>query len=120
MSTKVRTNHGDTSRFRSDISDEEILELAVSIVKSRMNRGEVLANPEDTKRYLVLEMCRLEHEVFSRIFLDNSHRVLGFDRLFTGTINGAAVHPREVVMRGECSNTQRMAASSRFPTAVLI
>jgi DNA repair protein RadC len=100
MSRKVRTSSSDTSRLRRDITaDEEILERAVAIVKSRMNRGEILDNPADTKRYLVLDMCRLEHEVFSCIFLDNKHRVLGFDRLFTGTIDGAGIYPREVVKK---------------------
>jgi DNA repair protein RadC len=36
-------------------------------------------------------------EVFACLFLDNRHRVISFDELFRGTIDGATVHPREVV-----------------------
>ena len=43
-------------------------------------------------------MCS-QPEAFSCIFLDNKHRVLGFDRLFTGTIDGAGVYPREVLKK---------------------
>lgn len=104
--------------LRRDIPDEEILELAVSVVKSRMNRGEVLGNPEDTKRYLVLEMCRLQHEVFSCLFLDSKHRVLGFDRLFTGTIDGATVHPREVVKKALQYNAAAVILAHNHPSGV--
>jgi DNA repair protein RadC len=31
------------------------------------------------------------------LWLDNRHRVLAFEELFRGTIDGAQVHPREVV-----------------------
>jgi DNA repair protein RadC len=47
-------------------------------------------------------MARLRdypHEVFTCLFLDNRHRVIAYDELFHGTINGATVHPREVVKR---------------------
>ena len=42
-------------------------------------------------------MHHLGHEVFCCLFLDNRHRVLGFDELFRGTIDGTTVYPREVV-----------------------
>jgi len=35
--------------------------------------------------------------VFCCLFLDNRHRVITFDEVFRGTIDGASVHPREVV-----------------------
>jgi len=39
----------------------------------------------------------LEHEVFGIVHLDNRMRWLGYTELFRGTIDGATVHPREVV-----------------------
>ena len=35
--------------------------------------------------------------MFAVLWLDNRHRVLAFEELFRGTIDGASVHPREVV-----------------------
>jgi DNA repair protein RadC len=35
--------------------------------------------------------------VFLVVFLDNQHRIIEFRDLFQGTIDGAAVYPREVV-----------------------
>jgi DNA repair protein RadC len=31
------------------------------------------------------------------MFLDDRHRVIAFEKLFLGTIDGTSVHPREVV-----------------------
>ena len=37
------------------------------------------------------------HEVFAALFLDNQHRVLAYQELAQGTLDGAAVYAREVV-----------------------
>ena len=42
-------------------------------------------------------MQHLDHELFCCLYLDNRHRVLRFDELFRGTIDGTSVYPREVV-----------------------
>jgi DNA repair protein RadC len=38
-----------------------------------------------------------EHEVFALLMLDSRHRVIVFEELFRGTLDGASVYPREVV-----------------------
>lgn len=37
--------------------------------------------------------------MFCCLFLDNQNRILAFEKLFFGTINGTAVYPREVLKR---------------------
>jgi DNA repair protein RadC len=37
------------------------------------------------------------HEEFHILWLDNRHQILDCQKLFTGTVDGASVHPREVV-----------------------
>ena len=37
------------------------------------------------------------YELFAVLWLDSRHRVIAFEELFRGTIDGASVHPREVV-----------------------
>jgi len=78
------------------ITPNQIIELATSIMEGRVI-GEALTSPEDTKRFLSLKIGHLEHEVFCCLFLDNRHRVISFDHMFNGTIDGASVYPREVV-----------------------
>src|SRR5699024_4061566 len=58
---------------------------------------DVLTNPDATRRYLNLQLARRPYEVFACVLLDNRNRVIAFEELFRGTIDGASVYPREVV-----------------------
>lgn len=42
-------------------------------------------------------MGALDYEVFGCLYLDNRNRLIAIEDLFRGTIDGASVHPREVV-----------------------
>ena len=59
--------------------------------------GETIRSPADTELFLKARMQHLDHELFCCLYLDNRHRVLRFDELFRGTIDGTSVYPREVV-----------------------
>jgi DNA repair protein RadC len=65
---------------------------------------------------LVFESYR--NEVFAAIFLDNRHRVLGFEELFFGTIDGASVHPRVVVQRALDLNAAAVIFAHNHPSGV--
>ncbi|MGF6711206.1 DNA repair protein RadC [Luteibacter sp. W1I16] len=56
-----------------------------------------LESPRDSAQYLRARLCHLPYEVFACLFLDTRHRVLAYEQLFRGTIDGASVYPREVV-----------------------
>ena len=45
------------------------------------------------------QLAHLPHEVFALLFLDTRHRLLSYEELFRGTVDGATVYPREVVKR---------------------
>lgn len=45
----------------------------------------------------ILRMANHEHEVFALLMLDSRHRVITFEEVFRGTLDGASVYPREVV-----------------------
>ena len=70
---------------------EEILDLVSHILETRMRRSETLQNPNEAKIYLSLQLGDLEREVFCCLFLDNRHRVIAFEKLFLGTIDGTSV-----------------------------
>ncbi len=80
-----------------------LLQAALEIMRRSLletiKENDVLSNPGVARNYLKLKMRNYEHEVFACMFLDNQHRVLSFEELFRGTIDGASVHPREVVKR---------------------
>jgi DNA repair protein RadC len=72
-------------------------ELARRYYTESLPNGAAIRSPADTEVYLQARMRHLDHELFCCLFLDNRHRVLSFNELFRGTIDGTSVYPREVV-----------------------
>jgi DNA repair protein RadC len=56
--------------------------------------------------------------VFACLFLDNRHRVIAFEELFRGTIDGASVHPREVVKHALHHNAAALILAHNHPSGV--
>ena len=75
------------------------LELARRQALQQVQAGDVLSNPGDTLRFLQYHLGTHNREVFCCIFLDSQHQVLCCEDLFFGTLDGAAVYPREVAIR---------------------
>jgi DNA repair protein RadC len=87
----------EESGFR-EASAEDILARARILIAQRYRTGSpVLASPNRTREFLRLRLGALDHEVFGCLHLDNRHRLICAEDLFRGTIDGASVHPREVV-----------------------
>ena len=90
---KVRDHLGT---YRT-IEIDNLLVTARHAALGRFVEQPTLSTPGDTTRYLEAALGHLEHERFCAIWLDNRHRVIRFDELSRGTIDGASVYPREVV-----------------------
>ena len=78
-------------------SSETILIAARRVLAHRVRRGASLQSPQLLGEYLTARLGHLDYEVFGLILLDKRHRVIECIDLFRGTIDGASVHPREVV-----------------------
>lgn len=78
-------------------TEQELLEAAESILRKKLERQGSIGNPTDSADFLRMRLGALLHEEFHIIWLDNRHRILDCQKLFTGTVDGASVHPREVV-----------------------
>ena len=80
--------------------------------------AKTLKNPQSTRDFLKISLRNYQHEVFACLFLDNRHRVICFEELFTGTIDGASVYPREVVKRALQHNAAAVILSHNHPSGV--
>ena len=94
------------------------LEMSRRHLAERLQSGEALANTTDTRLYLMARLRNHPHEVFACLFLDNRHRVISFDEMFHGTINGASVYPREVVKRTLQHNAAAVIFAHNHPSGV--
>ena len=63
-------------------------ELARRYYEDSLPPGETIRSPADTEAYLQARLRHLGHELFCCLYLDNRHRVLRFDEMFRGTIDG--------------------------------
>ncbi len=71
--------------------------MARQLANLRLRRGRALTSPKEVFSHLQALLASYEHEVFALLMLDSRHRVLAFQELFRGTLDGASVYPREVV-----------------------
>ena len=94
------------------------LELARRYTRSKLERGRGFYSPEDTHEYLLLELQGRRREVFSCMFLDSRHRLIRFEELFQGTIDGASVHVREVAAAALRVNAAAVIVAHNHPSGV--
>ena len=97
---------------------QAVLEMGRRHLSEKFERGNPLLSPEHTAHFLQARLRDYPYEVFAVLFLDNRHRVLAFEELFRGTIDGASVHPREVVRRALQLNAAAVILSHNHPSGV--
>jgi len=91
-------------------------ELARRYFAASLPAGTIIRSPSDTERFLAARLDGLGHEVFCCLYLDNRHRVLRFDELFRGTIDGTSVYPREVVKEALWVNAAAVILAHNHPS----
>lgn len=94
------------------------LELTDRYLRSGFERGEAITDPLITRRFLTCKLSRHRREVFACMFLDNQHRLIVYEELFFGTIDGASVHPREVVKRALETNAAAVIFAHNHPSGI--
>jgi DNA repair protein RadC len=98
------------------------LQAAVEIARRQLSEtlraGPSLASPRATRDFLASQLRDLEHEVFCCLYLDKRHRLIQYQELFRGTIDGASVHPREIVKLALQRNSAAVIIAHNHPSGV--
>lgn len=97
---------------------QAILELARRHLAEQLLRESALEHPDAVREYLKARLRHEPHEVFACLFLDAKHRVLAFEVLFQGSIDSAAVYPRQVVKRALAHNAAAIILAHNHPSGV--
>jgi DNA repair protein RadC len=95
-----------------------VIELARRHLFETIQRTPPLESPSDTRKYLKCELRDRPHEVFACLFLDSRHRVIAFEELFQGTIDGATVYPRVVAERALKLGAAALIVAHNHPSGV--
>jgi DNA repair protein RadC len=96
--------------------DSEAIEILEDSLKGRDET--VYASPAVVRKYLYLQLAGEPAEKFCCLFLDNRHRLIAFDVLFNGTLDGCSVHPREVVRAVMGHNAAAVILAHNHPSGV--
>lgn len=94
------------------------LELGNRYLEARATRGDPLRNPGDTRTFLTARLRGYPYEVFACLLLDNRHRVIRYEELFRGTIDGASVPPREILRFALRHNAAAVIFAHNHPSGV--
>jgi DNA repair protein RadC len=94
------------------------LELSRRCLAEPLKRGSALDGPTAVMELLRARLRDRPYEVFCCLFLDNRHRVIRLEELFRGTIDGASVHPREVVRQAIACNAAAVILAHNHPSGV--
>lgn len=78
---------------------QAVIEMSRRYFTEQAKVVDVLSSPELVKNFLKCRLGDEINEVFAIVYLDNRHRVLKYEALFTGTVDGAAIYPRIVVKK---------------------
>lgn len=97
---------------------QAVLELSRRQMREKLEQVDALSNSQMTRDYLRARMRDYQREVFTCLYLDNQHRVVAVEELFHGTIDGAAVYPREVVKRCLHNNAAAVIFAHNHPSGV--
>jgi DNA repair protein RadC len=134
LSSRLLERHGDLRRLFT--ADAQVLkaeqgvgparlallralpELAKRYFEQTLPVGQPIRSPADTESFLMARLRDLPHELFCCIYLDNRHRIIGFEELFRGTIDGTSVYPREVVKQALAVNAAAVILAHNHPSGV--
>jgi DNA repair protein RadC len=94
------------------------VEMARRQLSETLRAGPCLSSPKATRDFLSARLRDLEHEVFCCLYLDKRHRLIQFEELFRGTIDGASVHPREIVKLALQRNSAAVIIAHNHPSGV--
>lgn len=94
------------------------LELGKRYLEQKLEREGPLTSPKQAAEFLTHQLRDRPREVFAIVYLDNRHHVLDYEELFHGTLNGAHVHPREVVKHALARNAAAVIVAHNHPSGV--
>ena len=108
------------TRFKldSETTEQDVLAAAEGILGERLKRHGSIGSPTDANDFLRMRLGALSHEEFHILWLDNRHRIIDCQKLFTGTIDGASIYPREVVRAALSINACAAILAHNHPSGV--
>ncbi|EJG5925303.1 DNA repair protein RadC [Salmonella enterica] len=101
------------------LSAQQTIREALTLLEHQLREpGAAFTSTQAARDWLRLQLSTLEREEFIVLWLDNQHRLIAHETLFTGTINHTQVHPREVVKAGLKHNCAAVIVAHCHPSGL--
>lgn len=118
--------NADLQNFKKIHGLEDVHYIQLQAVKEMCRRSDFIhlkkeiqiTNSKQTYAYLKKRMRDYKNETFAALFLDNQHRVIAYEELFSGTINSATIHPRPIIERVLQLNAAALILAHNHPSGV--
>lgn len=100
-------------------SEQKTIRKALTLLKRQLREpGASFTSTTAARDWLRLQLATSEREEFTVLFLDNQHRLIAHETLFTGTLNQTQIHPREVVKSGLKHNCAAVIVAHCHPSGL--
>ncbi len=101
------------------MATEQLIKVARQCICDQFSSSQVeITQTQDAKDQVQILIGDYDHEVFMALFLDNRHRIIHHEIMFRGTIDAAAVYPREVVKTALKHNAAAVIFAHNHPSGV--
>lgn len=107
---------GKIKLFSSVLEESELYSVARGVALNSLADRIEFKDPESAAAYLCQAIGHNERECFAVMFLDTKHKLIQFQIMFQGTIDGASVYPREIVKAALMCNATALIISHNHPT----
>lgn len=97
---------------------DEIRAAAMHLSLRDLSKTPAMSAPNVVRDFLTTRLRDMPFEIFAGLFLDNRHRLIEYREMFRGTIDGASVHPREVVREALSLNAAAVIFAHNHPSGV--
>ena len=97
---------------------EEVMNTAKRVIDRKHRRGYAFTSPQVVEDYLRTKLGFENNEKFVALWLDNRHRLIAYEELFDGTIDGTSVYPRVVVQKAIFHNAAAVIFAHPHPSGV--
>ncbi len=105
-----------SGRRYSPATPEQVLEAVAQYHLDQFPQGSPIRSPLDAKALVAAQLRGLESEHFGALWLNARHKVISWEILFAGTIDGATVHARTVVQSALKRNSAAVIFAHNHPS----
>lgn len=104
-----------------DAKEQRVVNKAIELLKSKLKKDGACISCIETasaeaRLFINMALADKEREVFLVMFLDSQNRIIESAELFHGTIDSAAVYPREVVKAALSVNAAAVLLAHNHPS----